>query len=707
MRSRLNVSIPSVGRDMRLPIGAKLFAGFGIVLLLMTVMGVVSISRMASLDQAADRIYEEDLEAIVAITKIEEEALQVQELMTKGVLAALMAQEIAVTDPDHAAELELVAEGMLDGALTEADDVTLRLEELMASGLLHGELLAIAEEAQHNWGIFLEELAEVEEDEHNGLQFAAGEAVLAGEGEVAFAEMIIEIDELNEALEHEAALSAADADSTYRSARTLMLVLLGVALTIGGGVAFYLARTISSGMAMISGGLQRIAVGELDEQVSITSNDELGDMSKAYNEMQAYLAATAEVANGIAGGDLTVAVRPKSDRDVLGKAFATMLVKLREVIGSVMQTAGGLTSAKDRLANTAEQAAQATQEIAKTIGQVAEGTSQQAIGVQEINSSVTQLGEAITLIAQGAQEQAESVGRANALGNDVASQAEQMATGANAAADGVRSVAQSAESGATTVQNTIDGMERIQRTVDDASREIAMLGERSAEIGKIVGVIEDIAAQTNLLALNAAIEAARAGEQGRGFAVVADEVRKLAERVSNATKEIADLIGGVQQGVDGSIKAMDEGTTEMQAGNKAAAEAGQALQQILASVSAVTEQIEGLTGGSQELKAVGQEMAGLLADISDGVEQNSAAAEQMQATADTVTQALSGIASVAEENSAATEQVSASSEQMSAQVSEVATATDALGTLSEELLQQVSQFKIESDGGGEQARRAA
>ena len=510
------------------------------------------------------------------------------------------------------------------------------------------------------------------------------------------------------------------------------MIVAVILLAVAAAIAYWLARGIAGGVRKMALAAQGIAQGNLEQDISVSSDDEVGDMAVAFAEMleylnemanaanriaegdlgtkvtpksdrdalgnafvrmQDYISSTAETAEAIASGDLTVDVKPKSKQDVLGNAFSAMVGRLRETMGQVRGTADALANAKDELARSAEQAAIATGEVATTTSQVAEGSSQQATSVQETSRGLAQLDEAATKL----QEQAEQ---------EVAEAAERMAANAQEAIDGAAQAEEKATEGAKMVQRTVDGIARIKVSLDSAAEEVAGLGDRSQEIGKIVAVIEDIAAQTNLLALNAAIEAARAGEQGRGFAVVADEVRQLAERVAAATKEIAELIGGVQTGVDGTVKAMQEGAEEMDAGT-AAAEAGQALQQILASVSAVTEQIEGLTGGSQELKAVGQEMAGLLADISDGVEQNSAAAEQMQATADTVTQGLSGIASVAEENSAATEQVSASSEHMSAQVSEVATATDALGTLSEELLQQVSQFKIESDGGGEQARRAA
>ncbi len=125
-------------------------------------------------------------------------------------------------------------------------------------------------------------------------------------------------------------------------------------------------------------------------------------------------------------------------------------------------------------------------------------------------------------------------------------------------------------------------MENVKKTMDMVSNKVHGLGERSKEIGKIVSAIDDIADQTNLLALNAAVEAARAGEQGRGFAVVADEVRKLAERSQAATKEIADLISGIQSGVEDTVAAMEKGTKEIDSGYDLANKAGQSLDDILA-----------------------------------------------------------------------------------------------------------------------------
>ena len=223
-------------------------------------------------------------------------------------------------------------------------------------------------------------------------------------------------------------------------------------------------------------------------------------------------------------------------------------------------------------------------------------------------------------------------------------------------------------------------MARIKDAVSLASAEITRLGERSVEIGKIVAVIDDIADQTNLLALNAAIEAARAGDQGRGFAVVADEVRKLAERVGQATKEIAALIGSVQKSVDSSVRVMEDGKRETEAGTQVAAQAGASLAAILGAVTAVTGQIDAMAAASVSLQSAGSSMMTLIGEIRSDLQQS--------------TTAVSSIAAVAEENSAATEEVSAAAQEMNAQVQEVRDSSHALGRMADDLRTRVAAFRL-------------
>ena len=209
---------------------------------------------------------------------LEEEALDVEEHMSKGALAALMASETTGT---QAATLREDAAAFFELADEEAAEFAHTLEELQAFPHLTAEDTKLLEEIDGNWQTFLAELTEVEEDVAAGEAFLAGEAARHGEGEAAFAAVILEIDELRGDFEAEAAVIKADADSTYQSARTLILVFIVVGIAIGIAVAGYLAWTLSKGTSSISRALGRIAVGKLDEEVKISSNDEIGDMARA------------------------------------------------------------------------------------------------------------------------------------------------------------------------------------------------------------------------------------------------------------------------------------------------------------------------------------------------------------------------------------------------------------------------------------------
>jgi methyl-accepting chemotaxis protein len=238
-------------------------------------------------------------------------------------------------------------------------------------------------------------------------------------------------------------------------------------------------------------------------------------------------------------------------------------------------------------------------------------------------------------------------------------------------------------------------MAEIQQVVATAAGKVEELGKLGDKIGAVVETIDDIAEQTNLLALNAAIEAARAGEHGRGFAVVADEVRKLAERSQRETKAISELIRGVQAGTRDAVSAMTLGSAKVEQGSARAGQAGQALAQILEAVEATVAQVGSIAAASQQMSSNAQRVVASMESISAVVEENTASTEEMAAQAGEVTTTIESIASVAAGNSTATEQVATSAREMNQQIARIAEEADQLATTSSGLRSLVARFRLE------------
>lgn len=288
--------------------------------------------------------------------------------------------------------------------------------------------------------------------------------------------------------------------------------------------------------------------------------------------------AVAEIVARVSHGDLSVTVGTAQTGSLMAD-IGGMVDRLRQVVGEMTQIASGVASASAELQTTSLE-----------ISRAAEGASEQVSGIATASEEMS------------------------ATSYDIAKNCE-------AAAGASRCSAETAHHGETIVQAAIGGMAGLATRVQEVAHSVSALGTRSDQIGAIVGTIEDIADQTNLLALNAAIEAARAGEQGRGFAVVADEVRALAERTTRATREIGEMIKAIQQETHLAVAAMAESVADVDASAGAAGSSEQALREILMQIDAVTSQISMIATAAEQQTSTTSEVSSSLYHVSDVVQQ--------------------------------------------------------------------------------------
>jgi methyl-accepting chemotaxis protein len=451
---------------------------------------------------------------------------------------------------------------------------------------------------------------------------------------------------------------------------TIGIALVGTlaALGLGSLIAFRTAKSITEPLADLMKVTKQIGTaGDLDHEIDIKREDEIGELGRTFNGMVGYLREMASVSEAIAGGNLSVEVKPRSKDDTLGNAFVRMVDGLRNLVRNVRDAASQVASASSQVAGASDDSAKVSLQTASAIDEVTSTMHEMSVNVQNM--------------VKNTQTQASSVSETSASIDQMVASIQRVADTAKVLLDISNRSREEVHSGINTMEKATDGLNKINITIRSSGEIIDVLGQRADDIGKIIEVIDDLAEQTNLLALNAAIEAARAGEHGLGFAVVADEVRKLAEKSAQSTKEISELIQSIQKEARKAVENMDRSTGIVNDGLGLGQELNAALRKISNVVTEVYKFAQEIGAATNEQSHGSSQIARATTRLNEITHEINSAVEEQASGAQAVVKAMERMRELVQQTTSGSTELAASAEQMS--------------KMSRELLDAMHRFALE------------
>jgi len=561
---------------MKWNVGMKIGTGFALALAILIVIGAVAYRGIAKLTDTSDWV-----DHTHQVLGTLESVLATMTNAETGQRGYVLTGEDKYLEPFNAAQGAIESELKALRELTRDNANQQRRLDLLEP-LINGRDGKLAE---------LQETIDTRRDKSRGFE-AALQIIRTDKGKKTMDDVRKMIDEMKGEENALLKIRANEAQASARSAtRTIVFGTLG-AFTVLAFASLVITRNIANPLKEIAATAERIAAGDLAATSPIGDRgDEVGILAQTFARMTDSLKGMAGVAGKIAAGDLRVKVQPQSDKDILGIAFASMVEKLQRLTAEITEGVNVLGSSAN--------------EISTSTTQLAASASESATAVSETTTTV----EEVRQTAQVASQKAKNV------------------------ADSAQKAAQISQSGRKSSEDAGAGMNRIRQQMEAIAASMVRLSEQSQAIGQIIATVEDLAAQSNLLAVNAAIEAAKAGEHGKGFGVVAQEIKSLAEQSRQATNQVRTILGDIQKATTTASMATEQGSKAVEAGAKQSEVAGESIQALAGSVTEAAQAATQIAASSQQqLVGVGQ-VAAAMENIKQASTQNAASAKQLESAA--------------------------------------------------------------------------
>lgn len=383
---------------------------------------------------------------------------------------------------------------------------------------------------------------------------------------------------------------------TLRAVRTTVIIFVLIIL-FGVGVFFLASRMITKPLVNMAGIAGRIAIGDINQQVLFRSSDEIGSLANSFRGMIDYIRGIAEAAEAISKGDLRVIVKPASEKDVLGNTFTVMTENLEQLASAADTVSRGDLTVTLKVRSEKDVLGHAFSAMIKNLRQL---TMEIQEGINVLSSASSEIMATTSQLASSSAETATSINETTTTVEEVKQVTSVSTQKAGNVSDQAQKTAQFVQGGRKSVEEVINGINKIKEQMESIGLSIMRLSEHSHAIGEIINSVKDIAEQSNLLAVNASIEAAKAGEYGKGFAVVAQEVKSLAEQSKQATAQIRTILADIQKGINAAVMVAEQGSKAVEAGVKQSAVAGEAIRSLAATINEAATAATQISASSQQ-----------------------------------------------------------------------------------------------------------